>query len=273
VTRTAALAAGVTLAAAGARAHGTWLVPTRSTVPPGVEVTFDLTRGAPFPGNASAIEPEHVTDARLRLGRREEALPLPPPSPGARSLRFRVPLRRPGIATLWVTLAPNDVELDSAQVAAYVAEIAAPDSVRRAYLARRAPRQWRERAAEHTKTFVRVTSPLRPAPAADTSWGEPTRAALELVPERDPTTLRAGDTLTVRVLRAGHPVFAFPVALVRAGAGRGVVRRAGPGGRVSFPLPRAGRWLLRATDLRRPRDADADVDWESDVATLTVVAR
>jgi hypothetical protein len=56
------------------------------------------------------------------------------------------------------------------------------------------------------------------------------------------------------------------------GGGTSVLRRSGAGGVASFRLPRAGRWLLRAAELRRAAPGD-DVDWESDRATLTVVAR
>jgi len=38
---------------------------------------------------------------------------------------------------------------------------------------------------------------------------------LEIVPEKDPTTLQEGDELSVRVLKNGTPYGAFPMALFR----------------------------------------------------------
>jgi hypothetical protein len=263
-------------AATVAAGDDAWLVLTRSAVPPGVEVALDLAAGTTFPESAVALDAEEVLDVRLRLAGRVEPLAAPRATPrmapraAPRTLRYRVPLRRPGVATLWASLAPRVLERDSAEVVALLAEIGAPDSVRRAYGAGRRPRRWVERETAHAATYARVSSPLRPAPAADTSWGIATGARLELVAARDPTRLRAGDSVSVRVLRAGRPVFAFPVALV--GGGTSVLRRSGAGGVASFRLPRAGRWLLRAAELRRAAPGD-DVDWESDRATLAVVAR
>lgn len=276
-------AAALALLASAALAHDTWLLPLRPVAPPGVEVAFDLTSGMAFPANETALAPDRVARGLVRLGGVEEALPAPVPTP--RSLRFRVPLRRAGVATVHVDLAPRALTLTAAQVTEYLDEIGAPDSVRQAYRAQPAApdgtRRWRERYAKHATAYVRVTSPLRPVPASDSSWRVPTGAALELVPERDPTTLRPGDTLRVRLVRAASNVAVAPGGLPLPFTTVGVVgpglpavgmpRRTDAVGRVAFVVPRAGRYLLRATVLRRA--TAADLDWESDFATLTVAVR
>lgn len=266
--RLAALAALVAAPLGLALAHDTWLLPSRATVPPGQEVTFDLTSGAAFPAAETPIAPARVRLARLRMGGVESALPTP--RTGARALRFRTPLHRSGIATVWVSLAPKTLTLAPAEVAHYLDEIGAPDSLRRAWEA--APpgaRRWRERYAKHAKTVVRVASPQRPIPAgSDSGWHRPTGQPLEFLPERDPTALRAGDTLHLRLLRAGAAVPLHPVGVAAEGDRAGTLRRTDAAGRLAVPLPRAGRWLLRTTLLRRG-DGKA-VDWESEFATLTI---
>src|SRR4029079_1199771 len=99
----------------------------------------------------------------------------------------------------------------------YLAEIGAPPSVRQRYLAAPAPRRWRETYTKHAKTFVRVGEP-----GADRSWAESLGLAFELVPESDPTALRPGQELAVRLLRAGKPAAGMAIGLVREGS---------PGGR------------------------------------------
>ena len=255
------------LVPAAALAHDTWLLPSRASVPPGQEVAFDLTSGMAFPAAGSAIAADRVAAARLRLGGVETALAAP--RAATRALRFRVPLRQPGVATVWVDLAPRTLTLGAAEVAAYLAEIGAPDSVRAAYEA--APvgaRRFRERYAKHAKTVVRVASPQRALPPDDSSWHVPTAQALELLPERDPTTLRAGDTLRVRLLRAGASVPYHTVTAVDVAAPRGTRVRTDAAGRAAVVLPRPGRWMLRATLLRRA--AEPGLDWESDFATFVV---
>ena len=268
-----AVAALVAAPLAAALAHDTWLLPLRAVVPPGAELLVDLTSGMRFPANQTALKAERVAAARVRLAGVVDT--LPPPLAAARSLRFRAPLRRPGVATLWVDLVPRDLALDSADVVHYLAEVGAPDSVRQAYLrpAGGAPRRWRERYVKHTKAVVRASSPQRPAPAADSSWREPVGQALELVPEVDPAALRSGSVLRVRLVDAeGAPVPYTSVGLVGAGApATGLAARTDASGRATFRLPGMGRWMVRATVLRRA--GSPDLDWESDFATLTGTTR
>lgn len=254
------------------RAHDTWLLALRAVVPPGAELLLDLTSGMHFPANETAVQPDRVASARVRLGGATDTLLAPRPGPHA--LRLRAPLRRPGVATLAVELRPRELALDSSQVEAYLAEVGAPDSVRTAYL-RQLPaggvRRWRERYAKHAKAVVRVTSPQRPAPAADSSWREPLGAALELVPAVDPTAVRPGGVLLVRLLAAGQPVPFTAVGFTGPAAGRDQLLRTDATGRVAFPVPRGGRWMARAAVLRHsPSPA---LDWESDFATLTGATR
>jgi hypothetical protein len=239
---------------------------------------LDLTSGTRYPASGAAVAPERVAAARVRLGGAVDTMrPLRPGVP--RALRLRAPLRRAGVAVLWVDLAPRALALDSAEVVHYLDEVGAPDSVRDAYLRPPPPgqgRRWRERYAKHAKAVVRVQSPQRPFPSADASWGEAAGQALEFVPDADPTAVRAGDYLRLRLVGAGGaPVPYTAVGFVAAGArgagSRPDVSRTDAAGRVAFRVPRAGRWMARATVLRR--SPAADVDWESDFATLTGVAR
>ena len=279
-----------------------WLLPLRTRVPPGVEVDLDLSGGDAFPDGGAAVAPGDVVAAAVRLGGRREA--LPEGRLRGRALRFRVPMRRPGIATVRVELAARTRALDSAAVRHYLQAVGAPDSVWRAYLVEPYPRRWRERSAAQATTFVRVASGARPLPAADASWraawhaaaragdgggGEPPSdtppPTLELLPEADPTGVRAGDTLVVRALRRGVAVAGLTVTLAGGDGGTRVRKALLPGsgarrtdaeGRVRLVLPSPGRWLLRATDLRRPtRDParDAALDWASEVATVTLSVR
>jgi uncharacterized GH25 family protein len=91
--------------------------------------------------------------------------------------------------------------------------------------------------------------------------------ALEIVAEKDPTTLREGDELPVRVLKNGAPYPDFSLNAVAAGETKGETRKSDSAGRVVFRLNKAGPWLLRGTDVRKSTKIDAD--WESDFATLT----
>jgi len=244
-------------------AHDTWLVSQRPTVAPGSSVTLDLTSGMAFPTLDSAIKPERVARASVRLAGKTSQ--IKGRKSASHSLRFSAPLPDPGIATVWVELAPKSLDLTPPQVKEYLDEIGASPEIRRAYEAAPEPRRWREVYAKHAKTFVRVGQPQ-----SDRSWAEPAGMDLEIVPEKDPSTLRAGDDLPVRVIRQGKPAASFPVGLVREGDAHGTLKTTDAAGRVTFRLNRAGLWMLRGTDLRR--SVKPQTDWESDFTTLTLVA-
>jgi uncharacterized GH25 family protein len=245
-------------------AHDTWLLARSAAVAPGSAVTLDLTSGMEFPANETAIKPERVARAAVRLA--GKVSDLDERRAGADSLQLTARLAEPGVAALWVELAPKSIDLKPDEVKEYLAEIGASEAVRRAWQEMPEPRRWREVYSKHAKTYVRVGQP-----AADRSWAEPAGMALEIVPEKDPTALHPGEELPVLVLRNGKPVPAFSVGLVREGEPHGVLRATDEAGRAVFRLDKPGRWLLRATDLRRSTSPEAD--WESDFTTMTLEAR
>lgn len=242
-----------------AMAHDTWLMPNRFEVAPGTTVTLDLTSGMKFPALEAGPKRERVQSAQCRLN--DRTFEITDISAGAQSLVFKVALSDAGVATLWVKLPPREIELKPAEVQEYLDEIDAPESVRGEW-AKMQPRRWRERYTKHPKTFVRVGDS-----ANDRSSGQPVGMELEIVPEKDPTALRAGDELPVRVLKGGAPHQDFAVNALAAGETKGETKRTDADGRVVFRFDKPGEWLLRGTDVRR--SAKAEVDWESDFATLT----
>ena len=244
-----------------ARAHDTWLLPDRFEVAAKESVTLNLTSGMAFPALETGPKRERVEAALCRLvGRTFDIADI---LAGPKSLIFRAELPEPGLATFWIKLPPKSIELKPEQVEEYLEEIDPPAAVRKQWAEEKEPKRWRELYSKHTKTFVRVGEPS----TADKSWAEPIGIALEIVPEKDPTALRAGEDFPVRVLRNGAPFADFALNAVAAGETKGETRKTDAAGRVAFRLAKAGRWLLRGTDVRKSTQPEAD--WESDFTTLT----
>lgn len=247
------------LSALPALAHDTWLLARPSTVQPGTPVVLELTSGMAFPKPETAIKTERLERTGIRLA--GATSDLGNRSSAARFLQLKTTPSKPGVATLWVELGPKSIDLTPDKVKEYLDEIGAPATVRSRYAQMPEPRHWRELYTKHAKAFVRVGRP-----EADRSWAEPVGMGLEIVPEKDPTALRPGDELPVRVLLHGKPMASFAVGLVRQGE-HGVLKTTDGQGRVVFPIGKSGRWLLRATDLRP--SSKPGTDWESDFTTLT----
>jgi uncharacterized GH25 family protein len=262
-TRSPAVLTLILLFAFVSSAHDTWLLARRASVPPGTVAWLDLTSGMTFPALDYAIKPERVNLARCRLNGKTLEVAR---SSAAKSLAFRVRLRDAGIATVWVELNPKSLELTPKQVEEYLDEINAPAQIRQSWMNAGGKKRWREIYTKHAKTFVKAGEAV-----ADRSWVEPVGMALEIVPERNPTTIRAGDDFPVRVLRNGLPLPNFSLGIVGEGNSFSEFQKTDGEGRVTFRLARSGKWLLRGTELRQSNKPETE--WESDFTTLTIEVR
>lgn len=242
-----------------AHAHDTWLIPDQFNLAPKSTVTLDMTSGMEFPKLDAAPKPERVKSANCRLAGKN--FEITDKSAAPNSLQFKAELPDEGVAVFWVKLPPRAIELTADQVKEYLDEVDAPAALRQEWAGMKEPR-WRESYTKHPKTFARVGQP-----PSDRSWAEPAGMFLEIVPEKDPTALKAGDDFPVRVLKDGKPFAGFSLNAISAGETKGETRKTDADGRVTFRVSAAGRWLLRGTDIRR--SSQPDTDWESDFTTLT----
>jgi len=248
--------------AVSARGHDTWLQPERFAATPGATLALELTSADGFNGLETAIKPERVARAPARLA--GEAIMLAVPVAGEKALRFSATLPRPGVAVVGVELKPRGLELEPEKIELYFREIHADEALRAAWATVPEPRRWRESYVKNAKSFVRVGEPA----LGDRVWAEPLGLRLEIVPERDPTALRAGDELPVRVLRGGAPLPGFTIAFVSAGETREHVAVTDDDGRARATLDVRGAWLVHGTDLRRA--TAPELEWESDFTTMVV---
>jgi len=244
-----------------AMAHDTWLLPERFAAAPLTGLGFQVSSGMAFPALEAAIAPGRVEQAACRLGGRH--LPAGRLTALPAALGFEVVLPTTGSAACWVELGPLEIELTPAQVREYLHELDAPAALRHIWDTSATPGRWRERYTKHAKTFITVGTA-----GADPSWEEPVGMLLEIVPELDPATLKAGVELPVRVLKRGLPLAEFGLSTVHESGHLGPVTKTDATGRVVLRLDHAGRWLLRGTELIAAEREG--IEWESHFTTLTL---
>ena len=98
---------------------------------------------------------------------------------------------------------------------------------------------------------------------------------IEIVPERNPYLLHAGEELPVRVLLRGKPAPHLQVEAAWADQGQSkttVIGRTDSTGRIRVPLTSAGQWRLHSLHMERCAEP-AVADWESLWASLTFAVR
>lgn len=269
--RRAAIVLGVLALTLGivatASAHDTWLISATNFGRVGTPFRLGLTSGEIFPNDDFAIVENRVGRAVVREAGVTRLLPRP--SASALRLEYMWTPRSAGVASVGIELLPKTLVLEPNLIEEYLGEIDASDAIRATWKSLGDKQKWTESYTKHAMTFVRV-APHKSDSAwiADKSWTRPLGLALELVPERDPTALRAGDTLVVRVLRHGVPLPGFSVGAIREGRTKAIFFHTDAAGRARVIVDADGRWLLNGTSLRR--STTGATVWESDFVTATV---
>jgi uncharacterized GH25 family protein len=169
----------------------------------------------------------------------------------------------PGLQIIGYRSNASAVELEAAKFNQYLKEEGL-DAVAAARARRNETgKRVRELFSRHAKSLV-LTGPATEA-QADRALGFP----LELVAERNPYALRAGQELPVRLTYEGRPLAgALVVAFNRLNPMEKLTARSDADGRVRFSVKDKGVWLVKAVHMV-PAPADANADWVSYWASLT----
>ena len=247
--------AALVLGAAPLFAHDLWIEPTSFSPRPGQVIGVKLRvgmnlAGEPVPRYASLIRQFVVAkdSGRAPLPGREGADP-------AGFVRAEA-----GLEVIGYYSNPSFIELPAEKFNSYL-----EDEGLEAILALRSVRG--ESAAPAREFYSRCAKSLL-SPGGDRQLGFP----LELVAERDPYALAAGEELPVRLLWQGRPLEgALVVAVNRASPQEKLSARSDRDGRVRFRLRPGGMWLVKAVHMV-PAPAGADADWQSYWASLTFEA-
>jgi uncharacterized GH25 family protein len=265
-----------TLHTAPVLAHDTWLLPQKTAVGVKQQVKLDITSGMAFPRNDHAITADRVERSSVRVGSSNSALINATMQP--KFLTLSGAIGGTGIGLCAIVLRPKTLELKPKDVAHYLEEIGASESLRSAWKKPTKTMRWRERYAKHTKSFIAVgteESNALEAAQNDSSWSQPAGLKLEIVPQKNPCSLRVGDDFSVLVLRDGKPLADVSIGCTPAGVAASAkskgLKKTDANGIATFKLSKKGWHLFRGTDLRAVNTAE--VEFESDFTTLTLFVR
>ena len=252
---------GAALAIHSTQAHETWLLPESFDPPAGKPLVLRMTSGMGFPDMDSAIDPSRV--ARATLLQNGKSVDLTADSVGGGALLLEAtPQAGPACAS--VLLHPRVLEIpEFADVEHYLDEVGAPAAVWDAWRATRDTDVWRESYSKLARSFLRGGEDAEAAPC----WTASGDTRFDVLPTVDPSDLRSGQTLPLRVLLDGEPLAGQAIGVVREGHSPEPLRHADAYGRVVIDISGPGRHMIYATHLR-PADAEG-ANWESDFVTLT----
>ena len=262
------------LATAGTLAgHDFWLVPNAFDIVPGSSADVLGQTSSRFPTSESAVATDRVVDARL-LGAGTSTR-IGDLSIAGRSLRLSVKPETGGQYIIAAALNWRSMRESAESFREYLRLEGAPSAVER--IDRQGLLTGRDsvtrRYAKYAKTLVQVGS--GGSRAFSRTAGHP----LEFVPEKDPSALRSGDTLLVRLIfqaqpAAGARVHAGGVEWTGAGVpelpretAKDVELIADASGVIRVPITARGLWNVRTIQITQS-PTGAGADWDAHWATL-----
>ena len=251
--------AAVALSGASLIAHDMWIEPVTFSPERGQIVSVRLRVGQdllgdPLPRDPALVNQFVVEDTAGRrpvIGR-----------DGADPAGFFL-VNSPGLAVIGYRSNPSAIEMAAEKFNQYV-----KDEGLDAVAALRARRN--ETGASAHEIFSRCAKSLVLSGSPSDAQGDRRLGfTLELVAERNPYALRAGQDLPVRLTYENRPLAgALVVAMNRLNPSEKLTARSDNDGRVRFKLRPGGMWLIKAVHMV-PAPAGTKAEWASFWASLT----
>lgn len=247
----------VSLLAAPLLAHDFWIEPQSFAPATNSVVTLRFRFGEDFVGEAFARDDEII---------REFALVGPPGWQRVAGETDDDPAGRartggPGLYLAGYSSEPTFVEIPAAAFEEYLVKEGLEHAVKTRHANGTRNQPGREYYSRCAKTLLAVGS------GATNGFAKPLGFRLEILPEKNPLTLAAGDTLPVRVLFDSKPCPDLYVVAYGTNAPRKwIAARTDAEGRVALKLPSRTTWMLKTTHIF-PYADPMKADWESIWAT------
>lgn len=243
------------LAAPVALGHEFWIEPSDFRPPVGSVVAARVMVGENFFGEAKLRDDTHIV--RFEIVGPEGGNPMVgrPGSEPAGLARIAAP----GVHLVGYESHPRNVSLEGAKLDQYIRE----EGLEPFFRGDR-PAKIEDHYSRYAKSLLLAGG----APPSSRGYDQRLGFALELIPQRDPAGLSAGESLPLILLRDGRPLAEAQVTARKRGQpSTKLTARSDEKGRVSFPLSGPGVWMVNSVFIRPlPDQADS---WESLWASLT----
>ncbi|MBI2838877.1 MAG: DUF4198 domain-containing protein [Acidobacteria bacterium] len=237
-------------------AHDYWLEPKSSFPSPGTHFDVSLFVGMDLtPEKEHPYQTERVESYVVKGSGATDAKPVEGRKPA-----FSVPLGKSGDVLVALVRKVAHIELTAEEFNDYLAHEGLPHILQARQNAGIAGKPAREKYTRYLKAFGRAGS------GDGQVFTEPVGHTLEIVPAKDPLSLKAGEVLQVKVLFEGKPLAGGTLfAYGRAGKEiRKATYSCGEDGTAEIRIPGPGIWSIRLIHMRECvgcKDADYESFW------------
>ncbi len=253
-------------ALANASAHDLYIMPEHFVLAGPGPLTVALHNGDAFPESEAGAPLARLRDGILRSA--QGTIPIDTWTADGKRTIAKVAVTHSGNLLIGVHTVPNFIEMKSGAAASYLREEGLNNAL-----------EWRDKHGETTKPsreqYTKYSKALLLSGAPNEIYKQPLGYLIEIVPEKNPYTLKPGDNLPVQVLYRGKPAPDLQLEAAWAGASGKTVQPVGrtdANGRISVPLKAAGKYRLHTIKMERCRNPQI-ADWESFWASLTFELR
>ena len=256
----------ILLFTASTSAHDYWLVPANFTPKSGDAVPVRLFVGEDFKSEQEVPYQPKKTMV-LQLQTQKGMLDKFPGLHEGDKPAFQIDAPKAGTAVLRVDRGWSTITLKADKFTAYLKEEGFNDVVKLRADAGESETEGRERYRRCLKTIIQV------GPDTDETPTKTLGQLLEIIPRKNPYSLKAGDDLPVKVVFQNKPLSGATItAWHRDGETLTTVRATtNKDGEVNLKLPKSGSWVVRTVFMQRVNEKNPDppADWESFWSSVT----
>lgn len=242
------------------QSHEFWLEPFKFKVKPGEAVTVRFAVGENFTGEDWDLSKHKVV--RMALHEKQGIQDLTTKVPTAAGVKQKITLTNPG--TKLITMQSNAafIQLNGEKFNAYLEE----DGLENVIAWRKENNQDTAGARELYSRYAKLL--VQAGDLTDDTWKKVIGHKLEIVPLQNPSALKSGDYLTVKILWEGKTL---PHTMVKVWGhvGNKIFLQntyTEDDGSVKFPIGASGPWMVSTVRMEKSKDPKAD--WESSWASL-----
>ncbi|GAC1631007.1 MAG: DUF4198 domain-containing protein [Candidatus Acidiferrum sp.] len=226
-------------------------------------VTIGLNNGDAFPESEVSPVLERVRDVKLLSP--NATMPAEKLRVAGKQIQGEVQVPKDRSFVLIARTVPNLLVLPAKEFHAYLKEEGLESVIAWRQKNGVAEAQGRERYAKFAKSLLTAGGP-------NDFHTRPAGLEIEIVPEKSPYDVKAGEPWKVTVLFLGQPLAGTQIESAWAGADGAkqttIVGRTDEQGQITIPLGAAGRWRIHTVRMARCTD-QGTADWESYWASLT----
>lgn len=251
------MAIAFALVARSSVAHDFWIEPSSYSPRSGETIGVALRVGEHFVGEPVARKPERIRE--FVVANAGESAPIS--GENGADPAGKLSLTAQGTHILGYRSNRSFLELDAAKFEAYLVEEGLQEIVGRRRELGESEKPGREHYSRCAKSVIAVDG--RGGKGFDRSLGFTT----ELIPLSDPTALKPGDELAVRLLFEGNPLPGARVAMLSLAEPKSPSSEiTDADGKASFKVRHGGPHMVKNVHMVR---TGGDADWESYWSTLT----